>query len=83
MEKLAIPSFILNIIALVLLTLFRLNIIKPRSSPKDRMKERIENELNVYCPPKFGPLPKPRLWYNLHDLKGGPDGETKTKKLHP
>ena len=46
MEKLAIPSFILNIIALVLLTLFRLNIIKPRSSPKDRMKERIENELN-------------------------------------
>ena len=28
----------------------------------------------VYCPPKFGPLPKPRLWYNLHDLKGGPDG---------
>ena len=37
----------------------------------------------VYCPPKFGPLPKPRLWYNLHDLKGDPDGETKTKKLHP
>ena len=37
----------------------------------------------VYCPPKFGPLPKPRLWYNIHDLKGGPDGETKTKKLHP
>ena len=38
---------------------------------------------SVYCPPKFGPLPKPRLWYNLHDLKGDPDGETKTKKLHP
>ena len=37
----------------------------------------------MYCPPKFGPLPKPRLWYNIHDLKGGPDGETKTKKLHP
>ena len=37
----------------------------------------------VYCPPKFGPLPKPRLWYNIHDLKGGPDGETKTKNLHP
>ena len=34
-------------------------------------------------PPKFGPLPKPRLWYNIHDLKGGPDGETKTKNLHP
>ena len=34
-------------------------------------------------PPKFGPLPKPRLWYNIHDLKGGPNGETKTQKLHP
>ena len=46
MEKLAIPSFILNIITLVLLTLFRLNIIKPRSSPKARMKERIKKKLN-------------------------------------
>ena len=38
---------------------------------------------DLYCPPKFGPLPKPRLWYNLHNLKGGPNGETKTKNLHP
>ena len=50
--------------------------------------EDLLEELNLlydylYCPPKFGPLPKPRLWYNIHDLKGGPDGETKTKKLHP
>ena len=42
-----------------------------------------EFQRRMYCPPKFGPLPKPRLWYNLHDLKGDPDGETKTKKLHP
>ena len=41
------------------------------------------NLYTLYCTPKFGPLPKPRLWYNLHNLKGGPDGETKTKKLHP
>ena len=47
MEKLAIPSFILNIIGLVVLPiLIRLGIIKPRSSPKERMKERIQKELN-------------------------------------
>ena len=26
----------------------------------------------MYCTPKFGPLPKPRLWYDIHNLKGGP-----------
>ena len=39
--------------------------------------------IRLYCTPKFGPLPKPRLWYNLHNLKGGPNGETQTKNLHP
>ena len=46
------------------------------------ISNKITTEI-MYCLPKFGPLPKPRLWYNLHDLKGGPNGETKTKNLHP
>ena len=47
MKQLAIFSLILNAIGLVVLPiLIRLGIIKPRSSPKERMKERIENELN-------------------------------------
>ena len=45
--------------------------------------EHLITKMQMYCTPKFGPLPKPRLWYNLHNLKGGPNGETKTKNLHP
>ena len=31
-----------------------------------RLNDRLVDITGLYCPPKFGPLPKPRLWYNIH-----------------